>query len=401
MKKDLIIIGSGFAGLKAAQIASEAGQSFALVSKDFGATAHFSGAFDLIDPRLVDASVYGNAFDLQDSLERFVAANPSHLYAECAGQSDTWAGDLIANMTSFFDFYGLAVCGDGKTGVWCVSPMGYLKPAAFALKSQGFLADEIKPDSQVLVVGFPGLHDYPVELIARHLGEHFSNVQTKNYDALTCHKASPLVSLQRQMADESRFAAWCDFLKEQAKSYDWVLVPPVLGEKEPADYPQNVREMLSVLPSSSGSRVLAQVKKVLEQKGITLVQEEVTSVTTSAEQVQSLKLRSGEELSAEKFIWATGKFLGGGVSGGETFQETLLNLPLSVDGKPLAAQTHVTNLLQRSAFASQPFLTVGVARNDIPYENLAPCGHVLSDFDFTRERCGFGVSVASATFLTH
>jgi anaerobic glycerol-3-phosphate dehydrogenase len=59
----------------------------------------------------------------------------------------------------------------------------------------------------------------------------------------------------------------------------------------------------------------------------------------------------------------------------------------------------MSQLIQADGLQKQDFLDIGVSSHDLSYSNLRACGHVLSGFDFTRERCGFGVSVATVPKL--
>jgi anaerobic glycerol-3-phosphate dehydrogenase len=78
---------------------------------------------------------------------------------------------------------------------------------------------------------------------------------------------------------------------------------------------------------------------------------------------------------------------------------------LSAGGEALNPHTHVTQLIRSEGLKRQRFMDVGimtdaslhpVSTTKLVFNNLKACGHILSGFDFARDRCGFGVSVASA-----
>ncbi len=89
-----------------------------------------------------------------------------------------------------------------------------------------------------------------------------------------------------------------------------------------------------------------------------------------------------------------------------TIRESIFDLPLSLDGHGLAAKTAMTEMIASDAHVSQPFMRAGLSIGPHGEVNGAhdklglrqrvlASGHVLSGFDFTRDRCGFGVSLAS------
>jgi len=83
MDYDLVIVGSGFAGLAAAKKAKELGLNFCIVAKDAGATQHFSGAFDVIDPRWQEPELAPSNYpSLRLAIDRFILGHPDHVYAK-------------------------------------------------------------------------------------------------------------------------------------------------------------------------------------------------------------------------------------------------------------------------------------------------------------------------------
>ncbi len=404
---DVAIVGSGFAGLSALQLALQQGRKCALVAKDFGATQHFSGAFDWIDPRILRSTLLCEDFSLPQTALDFCAAHPQHYYTQHVPQNLAAMQSLSQTMLEFFRFYQIPHIGDGQTGVWALGSAGFLKPTAFALQGQALTASQWKAAKRVLVLGFKGVPDYAPAAIAQNLKTICAAVDWQEFAAFAVMPASPYVSILRALQDESHFKLWCEVISTHLQSYDLVIVPPVLSAEFAArffdEFAGRVCEMLSVLPSVSGQRLQASVQKSLTQKSVTRVTGKVVKVVKSSAgtEIQAMQVQtpSGiEACQAQRWILATGKFLGGGIElKNNTFKETILNLPLAIDQTPLLALTHMTRLIQKEASLPQAFLKVGVRPSMPDYPlNLSICGHLLTGFDFTREHCGFGASVISA-----
>lgn len=404
---DVAIIGSGFAGLSALQLALQQNRKCVLISKDFGATQHFSGAFDWIDPRILRSRLLCEDFSLSQTALDFSAAHPEHYYTQHVSQNLAAMQSLSQSMLEFFHFYQIPFVGDGQTGVWALGSAGFFKPTAFALQGQALTATQWQNAKRILVLGFKGVPDYAPEAIAHNLQAVGMAAEAQEFASFAVMPASPYVSILRALQDENNFTLWCEQIRAHLQTFDLVIVPPVLQAEFAtrffAKFAGRVCEMLSVLPSVSGQRLQAQVQKSLTQKPVTCIAGKVMKVMRSEADTEivavNVQTPAGlKNFKAKHWILATGKFLGGGIEHkNDSFQESLLDLPLLVDKVPLSAQTHMTRLIQKEAGLAQAFLKVGVSPLAIGHPtNLHVCGHLLTGFDFTREHCGFGVSVASA-----
>lgn len=413
---DLAILGAGFAGLAAAKLARDAGKRFCLIARDFGATRHFSGAFDLVDPRQdgmrAEDALQG---DVSRHLEAFVAARPGHLFADLAGGLAASGRRLIDEMKSVLDFYAIPYRGDGLRPLAVFGSAGRMKPTAFAMTTHALRAEEL--GGAAVCAGFPFASDYPAAEIAKNLSSHFSSVTPAELTDWPVNRSSALAGLTLEFDREGTVPRFAAALKDRLGGARTLLIPPILGRTR---YLENhaalekalgvrVVELLSALPAVAGSRFCDAVERAVSDKKIVFLRGEAASPEISGGRVRSVLVsargKRTESVIAREFILASGKFLGGGIAHRGSFSETLFGLPLSVNGEPLAPTTHVTQLISANGTAPQPFLSLGLAIDSqgrpayrgVPvYENLKACGHVLAGFDFTRERCGFGASVASA-----
>jgi glycerol-3-phosphate dehydrogenase subunit B len=413
MLYDLAIIGSGFSGLLAAQQAHEKNLKFCVIAPDLGASQHFSGAFDVIDPRFENPQL--SPFHLPtitETLERFITARPHHVYTQIALGQKEFASELVQKMKDFFTFYNLTVDGNGETMIAVFGNSGRYKPTAFALRGFGLDPGLVTPNTEVLVVDVPAVTEYPAFAIIKELQTYFKTVTTAKFTALSANRTSPLASLLQKLDTSEGFQIFLDFLKTHAGKNQIVIMPPILGVTQASphrdflakEFAIKIVEMLSTSPSTAGLRFQNQIQKSLRDKKIERIVGTVTGFTHDGNTLQTLTVSDRtkaetSKIAAKGFLLATGKFLGGGIARQGQFRETVFGLPLFAAGRPLHTHVQMSQLIQADGVQKQDFLDIGVSSHDIRYMNLRACGHVLSGFDFTRERCGFGVSVATVPKL--
>ena len=418
MKYDVVIIGGGFAGLSAVQQAIERGLTCCVIADKTGASQHFSGAFDLIDPRWLNRQAgVSEPVQLSDSIESFIRAHPQHLYATSAEHDADFTRKLPHAMQSFLQFYNLPHDGDGEQNAIVFAATGAPKPTAFALAGMSLSPQDIAANPAVTFLHTPHLTDYPQNLIAANLQKIFHTVTPIRFD-WTVNTSSPLAFLLQEFENESSVERLITQLRGKMGGATVLFLPPILGIRQ-ADVNRSklasalgvrVVELLSALPSTAGLRFKSGIEQKFAQNNITRIAGRVTSFTAEEQCLQTVTVKSasdGEDviLSAKEFILASGKFTGGGIRHQDRFEESIFNLPLSCGVTPVTAQSHVSSLLAPHAHDAQAFLSLGVtvdaagrptAHGRPLWQNLKACGHVLTGFDFTRERCGFGASVASA-----
>lgn len=405
---DVAVIGGGFAGRAAVQIAVESGRDVCLITERGGASAHFSGAFDLCDPRATvsETGIFSKTWP--ELFAAFVRAHPDHLYARCAVGSYGFAERLLSRMAAVLGFYGVPFRGDGVHPVVVFSPVGRAKPTAFALPTHAALASEL--GGKAVVVSFPYLSDYPLPECVKQISRYYDDVAAVKISAIAVNRTAPLLSLAAHF-DRSGIIALADNLKPRLDGAKIVFMPPVLGIKfwrenhAALEKTLGVRvvELLSVLPSVAGLRVEPLFAQALSDKKVSVLHGKACEPEATGRRLDSLLVRpeSGEpvRLRAREFVLATGKFLGGGVVHQGSFKEPLFGAPLFIGDERLSQTTNITQTISPTGMDRQKFMSVGVRADTLPYDNLKACGQVRTGFDFTRDRCGFGASVAGAMAL--
>lgn len=411
-KHDIVIIGTGFAGLCAAWQAHLAGRRVCVVAKNFGGTRHFSGAFDVVDfdHKNPSESVPVSRNVLQALME-FARAHPIHPYHGWCTDESRVSG-LLSGLAGFLKFYGIQFYGDGEHSIGVFAADGRCRSTVLALGTSGFPLSLLKETREAVWIHVPGLVEYPLELICENLFKIFSRVRVLTYDGLLPNFSSPLASIASACDDPARFGEFKKFVMGRVSAGELVLMPPLLGldrflsnqsQLEEATGCRLV-ELLSTLPSVSGLRVTRQFEKKMTELRWSFLKAEALRPVIEDHVVQGVVIRGGDlnrnsgvhgelMLTAKDFVLASGKFIGGGIVHAGHFFEPLFGLPLRLDDGCLSSHANINQTISRRLTEDQDFMRVGVAREDVFVKNLKLCGHIMQGFDFTREKCGFGVSV--------
>lgn len=423
MTYDLAIIGTGFAGLEAIKLARQNKLNFCVIAEEAGGTQHFSGAFDVIDPRWQNPllSVSGLP-SISQALEDFIKAHRDHLYSWLSGAPKGFAKDLNEEILSFFNFYKIPIKSDPDYMVVTFDACGTVKPTGYCMLSQGLRVSEIDPTAEVVYVNFGALPAYPARLIQQNLSSVFSKVSVLDVLGSHMNRTSPHAALLQYYDAQENIDSFVSFLKNKLRGLNnvkYLFIPPVLGvQNHWAHHHQletqlNVKvvELLSSLPSSAGLRFQEKIDQFFLRENFTHLKGRVVSFETEEKRISKIYIRFRDdtlvEVIANKYVLASGKFVGGGIERKEFFKESAFDLPLFSQGRFIHSKAQMEHLIDANPISIQGFMDLGIRTNDsgMPvfhvgqgavYPNLRACGHVLTGFDFTRDRCGFGVSIGSA-----
>jgi len=407
---DVLVAGSGMAGMVAALAVAAGGKSVRLVARGAGALAVGGGQVDLLG-YTASGIVRGNPLDAIDTLPE------SHPYILIGRQGVQDALDFFRNICVR---HGLAIPANPGKNQWVPTILGTFKPTFFCPERSD--REALQEADALLVPRFSWLKDCHAGLACRELGRQ---KRLKHLPMDTPALNPPLGPTHRNLTalDTAR-------LVETPAGMQWlqgelaailapyrgrkaaVLVPPVLGVGNSAAIRKTLEERLGCLlvemlappPAVSGLRVRGALKAALAQAGVLLSENtRITGARLEGQRCAAL-VASGpdrqREIGARAFIIATGGFFGGGhCTGPGTAAEGIFGLSL---GAPAAVQ----DWSAPDIFALQPFATLGV-RVDARMAPLAPlggplldnvffAGRALAGYDFVLEKSGHGVAIASA-----
>ncbi len=193
---------------------------------------------------------------------------------------------------------------------------------------------------------------------------------------------------------------------------DVLLCPPlflnaVLADTWQEEFRIPVAECLSTVEPVAGYRLHHAIQAGLKRLEIPHFLVSGVEADRSQSRISSLRARGGtqsewQEYSADHFVLATGKFLGGGIDFGyHTVHEVIFDLPLfrSRGEEPVKHRGQL-GLEGQSFQEAQPWACLGVrldskwrpsdSQEVCVFENVSACGSVIGGIDFAREGVGLG-----------
>ena len=409
---EVVVVGGGLAGCWAAVTAARAGLQVALVRRGPAATAVSSGALDLVPP--------GEATDPGGWLGRLAREVPDHPYVAggveppAPGELEAEARRLAAELAGV----GLRLRVALLRPAFVAAVTGQTRHAGVVLES--IAAGDLHGAGRVAVAGIPGLLRVDSAAIAAAIAERSGDGPAAR--AVVLDPALPGVdeSVAGDLDDATLARAveasgGAEMLGEAIASalggeaVDVVLLPAVLGLDDPDGVRARVEsvagvrvaELLSPPPSAPGWRLARAAEAMARRAGVEIVTGSVAGIRRAERRVVAVEAAGGDTLSCEVLVLATGKYLGGGLTGDRRPREPLLGLPLFTGG--VAVDTlGPRDLVERTRFGPQPFLAAGV-RTDAEgrpvdgfgapvLDNLLACGALLAAVDTTLRGGGLGVA---------
>ena len=406
---DVIVVGSGLAGLMAALAAARQGREVRVISEGTGCLAIGSGCVDVLgyapDGSRVD--------DPWAAMQRLAPAHPYSLL----GPDKVRAALEALVETAARHGLGLRAAGQGGTPCNTRVPtiMGTLKPTY--LMPDTFDPDVLDRARRVLVASVSGFRDCRPALIIDQL-RRYPGWADKEY--FPCLIPTPFEDAYRALnaLDLARAAErpggrdWLvGSLKDRANGCDLVLLPPICGRHAASSLARElsetlgcpVVEMLAIPPGVGGLRIRDALLRELAALGVEMVENaNVIGAGMAEGNCLSLDISStgrNYALKARAYVVATGGILGGGLllEPGRASERIFgLDLPMPED---VAAWT------EPEIFGSHAVSTLGVSVDDqlrpldangvLALENVFFAGRTLGAHDPAVEKSGYGVALAT------
>lgn len=322
---DLIVIGTGLAGLTAARTAVEMGAKVMIVGRGMGALTLFGNTIDVLGEILPGRS-------MAERLTPWIAAHPNHPYARTGREGIESA--LAAFRTLFPPPYRFAVEGPGNsllpTGAGTMRPT-YLIPATMA-------AGVAMIPAETLIVGLRGFKDFQGDTVSLHLKCRGVSLSLPRYglEGLTAP------ALARLMDEPSFRERLGEAILRQMAGERFIGLPAVLGLRDPAAVLRTLEavtgarvfEIPMLPPSIPGTRIFNRFREGLITKGADFrMGHPVSGVRVKGGRCEAIIVRNpplASEYGADRYILATGRFLGGGLwAEMDRIVEPLFQLPVS------------------------------------------------------------------------
>lgn len=409
---DILVVGSGMAGLMAAIVASGQGKRVTLLSRGCGSLNIGSGCVDVLG-YVNGQPVEGQPLEALDSLPE---RHPYRLVGKEGVE------EALKTLCAVSARHGapLEAAANGNRRVPTI--LGTLKPTCLTLPScRGEL---LETAASALVVSVEGLKDSHPALVTSQLRRY------PHLAAVTWHEAhleNPIPGAHRNLSplDIARYVespegtAWLAAgLRKalRATPADVVLLPPVCGlsnaawEAVAAAVPVPLVEMPTLPPGVGGLRLYTALKSELQARDVDMVENAlVTGAECDGKHCAALVVETAcgrRRFAAKAFVMATGGFMGGGFlsSPGEA-RETVFGLPvLQADGSLLPARPE--DWSDQNIFGNHAFASAGVMVNAAmsplridgtpALNNVFFAGRSVGGYDFASEKSGNGVAVATA-----
>ncbi len=409
---DILVVGSGMAGLMAAIVACSRGKRVTLLSSGCGSLSIGSGCVDVLG-YANGRPVEGNPLDALDALPE---RHPYRLVGrDGVAQALALLRDVCARHGA-----PLESSAGGNRRVPTI--LGTLKPTWLTLPSgRGELLEKA---GSALVVSVDGLKDsHPALATAQlrrypHLaGISWHEAHLENRIPGAHRNLSPL-DIARYVESPEGVSWLTAGLRKalRAAPADVVLLPPVCGlgdaawQAVSAAVPVPLIEMPTLPPGVGGLRLYTALKDELREHDVDMVENaRITGADCDGRRCAALVAETAcglRRFAARAFVMATGGFMGGGFlsSPGEA-REAVFGLPvLQADGAPLPRRPE--DWSDRDIFGNHAFASAGVMvdaamsplrLDGMPaLDNVFFAGRSVGGYDFASEKSGNGVAVATA-----
>ena len=410
MKYDLCIIGSGLAGLSAAMFAIERGMAVVQAGRS-GEINFSSGLLDLLGVYPVAGKkIAENPWAAIEALVRDV---PGHPYARLPQQEVRAAFDALL---TFLSDAGLPYQRRMDRNSAVLTSLGTAKLTYGMPQSMwpGVAAFEKKP--ACLIVDIRGLKGFSARQIAAALKQDWPELRTARIsfpemdhlnEVDTEHMANALMlpKIREKFARQ---------VQANLKDEKTVGFPAMLGLHQTQEVITDLERRIGIQifeiptlpPSVPGLRLKEAFERELRSRGVRyLSQQRVLSVRSSRGPQFEITIggtTAEQSIVSRGIILASGRFIGGGLyADRKRIRETVFDLPvLQPDNR---TGWHHRNMLDP---AGHPVNRAGLEIDDSfrplddsrrrVFENLFAAGSILAHNDWTRLKCGAGVSIASA-----
>jgi glycerol-3-phosphate dehydrogenase subunit B len=400
---DVVVVGTGLAGLTAAVRIAESGARVLVVAKGVGAT-HLSGG-------TIDVLGYA-----PDRVERPLAALGSlpaeHPYALVGADGVAAAVAWFKERFAGGSLSPYAYAGDADENMLLPSAIGVARPTAVVPVTMA--AGDLRRDEPICVVGFRTLKDFHAALLADGLARAGFAARATELELVPDGRRDVnALGLARAFDDPAFRGQVVSQVAARLRAGERAGFPAVLGIADPHGawtalehgLGRPVFEVPTLPPSVPGMRVFAVLRDALRRAGGTVVLNNVVvGAERSGDRVTALRTRVGlreERRGADWVVLATGGFASGGIELDSrwTARETALGLP--VGGVPGAGEER----FKPGYFDDHPISGAGVvadrelrpldAGGDRVLENVLVAGATLAGAEPWREKSGDGISLAT------
>jgi glycerol-3-phosphate dehydrogenase subunit B len=396
MHYDLIIIGMGLSGLMAAKTAAEAGQKVLIIGKGMGSLGLFSNTIDLLGALPI-------GMKMSDGLSQWMKDHPKHPYSKVGLDR---MKEALSSFTSLFPRpYSFEADNDNNffilTGAGTFRPT-YLIPITL-------VAGTSLKKGEPLIVGFKGFKDFYANYVADQLN---CERITLSLPEASCFEMTS-TSLARWMEKESFRRSIGQEIKKTLYNETRVGLPAILGIREPWKVKKDLEEIIGagifeipiLPPSIPGIRVYNRFKEWLIQRGVSFhLGHPVTKAVLKGKKCQGVDISvppGSKFFTADRYILATGRFIGGGlVAGKDRVFEPIFNLPVAQPGTReewfgISFFDDARHPVHQTGISTNASLRPLNEKGDVLLENVWIAGSILAHHHCIEEKSREGIEIAT------
>lgn len=408
IEKDLVVIGTGMAGMAAALFAAQEGIDTAQVGI-MGQINFASGLIDLMG--IYPVSENRTWSDPWAAIACLTEAEPNHPYNKMTpGQIDT----ALRRVLKFLDGAGLGYHHESGINQLVVTPVGTLKITYAAPQSMVAGIKALTQKAPCLIIDFKGLKGFSAGQIAGRLNDKWPQLRTARITIPNTKGELYTEHIARSLESERNRRALADTIMPHLGDEKVMGLPAVLGIHQTrriiADLNRwlgaDIFEIPTMLPAITGLRLRETFESGLRALGIqSFYQHKVKNIRKRSDGSWLLAVGEGDdqqEIGTKTVILASGRFLGNGLHADRNrIRETIFNLPVKQPAD--RSMWHQKDLLDLKGhpinrcglISDRHFRPTGKDRKPV-HRNLFAAGSILADQDWVRQKCGSGLAIATA-----
>ena len=336
---DVVVVGTGLAGLTAAVRLAESGARVLVLAKGVGSTHLSGGTIDVLGyaPDRVERP--------GEAVAALVAAEPGHPYAHVGADGIAAAVDWFKARIAHAPLAPYAYTGGLEENLLLPTAVGVPRPSALVPVTMA--GGDLRADGPICVVGFRALKDFHPALLADNLRRAGHEARAVELDLLPeTRRDVNALGFARAFDDPAFRGEVMRQVAARLGAGERVAFPAVLGIADPhavwsaleRGLGRPVFEVPTLPPSVPGMRVFAILREALPRAGGRIV---LNNVVTGAERdgarVTALRARVGlreERRGADWVVLATGGFASGGLELDSHWAAREVALGLPVAGVP-------------------------------------------------------------------
>ncbi len=408
VEKEMVVIGTGMAGMAAALFAAEHGIDTAQIGMA-GQINFASGLIDLMGVYPVaEKQVWSDPWAAISALTK---ADPEHPYTHLTKEQIQSA---LAGVFSFLASAGLPYYDEGQTNQLVMTPLGTTKPTFAVPCTMEAGVHALAQKSPCLIVDFNGLKGFSGAQIVGQLKQKWPKLRTVRIAIPRTKGELYTEHIARTLETKQNRRELADIIKPHLKDETVIGMPAVLGISRSTEVIDDLGRWLGVkvfeiptmMPAVTGLRLREAFESRLPLLGVSShYQQKVTKARKRMDGGWLLTIGDGAHryhIGTKCVVLASGRFLGRGLHADRTgIRETIFNLPVKQPAD--RSQWHQKDLLHSDG---HPINCCGLPtdRHYRPVDqggkpvhpNLFVAGSILANQDWIRQKCGSGLAIATA-----